>query len=151
MATESQKGLVVEGLNRNIAAAVDMWARVKHAHWNVRGPTFIGIHRLFDEIAEHAEGYADTMAEHCRYYEMEAYGTAKAAAGSYLGPYAVGIADEGEHIGAVLASLVMFDNAVRASLREALGVGDQITGDIYIEIGRGVAKDIYLLRSHVEG
>ena len=35
-------------LNRHLAAAIDLHAQVKQAHWNVRGPTFIGIHKLFD-------------------------------------------------------------------------------------------------------
>jgi hypothetical protein len=37
-----------ELLNRHLAAAIDLHAQVKQAHWNVRGPAFIAIHELFD-------------------------------------------------------------------------------------------------------
>src|ERR1700694_6225935 len=50
-------------LNRHLAAAIDLHAQVKQAHWNVRGATFIAIHELFDKVADAVEGYSDTIAE----------------------------------------------------------------------------------------
>ncbi len=38
-------------LNRHLAAAIDLHAQVKQAHWNVRGGQFIGLHELFDGAA----------------------------------------------------------------------------------------------------
>jgi starvation-inducible DNA-binding protein len=35
----------------------------KHAHWNVKGPSFIALHELFDQVAEHVEDHIDTIAE----------------------------------------------------------------------------------------
>ena len=34
----------VELLNKHLAAAIDLHAQVKQAHWNVRGPGFFAIH-----------------------------------------------------------------------------------------------------------
>ena len=53
----------VELLNLNLAAAIDLHAQMKQAHWNVRGPGFIAIHALFDKLAGEAAGYADSLAE----------------------------------------------------------------------------------------
>jgi starvation-inducible DNA-binding protein len=50
-------------LNRHLAATIDLHAQVKQAHWNVRGPTFIAIHELFDKVADAIEGHSDTIAE----------------------------------------------------------------------------------------
>src|ERR1700730_9847449 len=50
-------------LNRHLAATIDLHAQVKQAHWNVRGPTFIAIHELFDKVADAVEGHSDTIAE----------------------------------------------------------------------------------------
>ena len=36
---------------------------VKHAHWNVKGPEFIALHKLFDEINDAVVEYVDTIAE----------------------------------------------------------------------------------------
>jgi starvation-inducible DNA-binding protein len=41
----------VELLNKHLAAAIDLHAQVKQAHWNVRGPSFIAIHELFDKVS----------------------------------------------------------------------------------------------------
>jgi hypothetical protein len=48
-------------LNRHLAGAIDLHAQVKQAHWNVRGPTFIAIHELFDKVADAMEEYSDTL------------------------------------------------------------------------------------------
>ena len=47
-------------LNKHLAAAIDLQAQMKQAHWNVRGPGFIAIHTLFDKVADEAAGYADS-------------------------------------------------------------------------------------------
>ena len=32
-------------------------------HWNVKGPTFIALHELFDRVSTEVDGFADTIAE----------------------------------------------------------------------------------------
>ena len=36
---------------------------LKHAHWNVVGPAFIGVHEMLDPQIELVRGYADEVAE----------------------------------------------------------------------------------------
>ena len=50
-------------MNQRLADAVDLQMQVKQAHWNVKGPHFIGLHELFDKIAEEVEDYVDLIAE----------------------------------------------------------------------------------------
>lgn len=50
-------------LNRHLASAIDLHAQLKRAHWNVRGPSFIAIDELFDEVSAEVESYADALAE----------------------------------------------------------------------------------------
>jgi len=38
-------------MNRRLADAVDLQMQMKQAHWNVKGPSFIGLHELFDKVA----------------------------------------------------------------------------------------------------
>jgi Ferritin-like domain len=61
--SENIRAKSIELLNKHVAVAIDLHGQVKHAHWNVRGPAFIAIHELFDEIADEVEDYSDALAE----------------------------------------------------------------------------------------
>ncbi len=50
-------------LNQRLADAVDLQMQMKQAHWNVKGPHFIGLHELFDKIYARVEDYVDLIAE----------------------------------------------------------------------------------------
>src|SRR5476651_736443 len=50
-------------MNQRLASAVDLQMQMKQAHWNVKGPSFIGLHELFDKVAESVEEYVDLIAE----------------------------------------------------------------------------------------
>src|SRR5918912_343055 len=50
-------------LNQRLADCIDLQTQCKQAHWNVKGPTFIALHELFDEINEEVEDYVDLIAE----------------------------------------------------------------------------------------
>src|SRR5437667_7352212 len=54
---------VIELLNGRLADAIDLGTQAKQAHWNVKGPNFIALHELFDQVAEHIEDHIDTLAE----------------------------------------------------------------------------------------
>jgi starvation-inducible DNA-binding protein len=48
------KGLreqVIGILNKRLADAVDLKSQAKQAHWNVKGPNFIALHELFDQVS----------------------------------------------------------------------------------------------------
>ena len=82
-------------LNRHLAAAIDLHAQVKQAHWNVRGPAFIAIHELFDKVADVVESYSDTIAERAAALGGTAEGTIQVAVDrSFLEPYKLGVAGE---------------------------------------------------------
>ena len=46
-----------------LTEAIDLKLQSKQAHWNVRGPNFIALHELFDQVAGIVEGFADEIAE----------------------------------------------------------------------------------------
>jgi DNA-binding ferritin-like protein len=50
-------------LNARLADAIDLQTQCKQAHWNVKGPTFIALHKLFDEVNDNVEEYVDLIAE----------------------------------------------------------------------------------------
>src|SRR4030095_11873799 len=50
-------------LNARLADSIDLMHQAKQAHWNVKGPSFIALHKLFDEVVDAAEDYMDLLAE----------------------------------------------------------------------------------------
>ena len=50
-------------LNAWLADAIDLALQSKHAHWNVKGPSFQSLHRLFDDVYEAVDEYVDLIAE----------------------------------------------------------------------------------------
>ena len=48
--------------------ATELKSHVKLAHWNLRDPDFISIHRLLDEVAATVEKGIDQVAERARLY-----------------------------------------------------------------------------------
>ena len=38
-------------LNEHLADAIDLQLQAKQAHWNIKGPNFVGLHELFDRVA----------------------------------------------------------------------------------------------------
>ena len=110
----------VELLNKHLAAAIDLHAQVKQAHWNVRGPSFIAIHELFDTVSSEIENHSDLIAERAGGLGDTAYGTVQVAAErSFLVPYPLGIADEQEHVFAVSGTLAAFGQSAREAIDQA--------------------------------
>src|SRR2546425_2958752 len=54
---------MIDLLNQQLADVLDLGLQAKQAHWNVKGPHFIGLHELFDKVAEQLEEYTDGIAE----------------------------------------------------------------------------------------
>jgi starvation-inducible DNA-binding protein len=136
-------------LNRHLASAIDLHAQVKQAHWNVRGPTFIAIHELFDKVADVVEEFSDNIAERAGTLGGTAEGTVQTAAErSFLEPYRLGVADAEAHIEAVTAALASFGESVRNAIDESDQFGDIDTSDLFTEVSRGIDQQLWLVESH---
>lgn len=139
----------VEVLNKHLAAAIDLHAQMKQAHWNVRGPGFFAIHELFDKVAEAVEDYSDQIAERAGGLGGEAHGTVQTAAKhSFLLPKALGIADVEQHAFAAAGSLAAFGESVREAIGQVTTFGDLATADLLTEISRGVDQQLWFVESH---
>src|SRR6478735_3729966 len=67
-------------LNQRLADCIDLQTQCKQAHWNVKGPQFIALHKLFDEVNEEVEDYIDLIAERIVQLGGVAEGTVRAVA-----------------------------------------------------------------------
>jgi starvation-inducible DNA-binding protein len=136
-------------MNQRLADAVDLQLQLKQAHWNVKGPHFIGLHELFDDIEEAVEAYVDLIAERIVQLGGVAEGTARVAAKrSRLEEYPLDIADGTAHIEAVARALSTFGHDVRSTINEADDLGDADTADIFTEVSRGIDKWLWMVEAH---
>lgn len=149
--SENVRTLSVELLNRHLSASIDLAAQVKQAHWNVRGANFIALHELFDTVAATINTYSDQIAERTGGLGGTAEGTVQtAAARSFLIPYDIGIDDGARHVFAVAGSLAAFGESSRVAIGTATTQGDIETADLFTEIARGIARQLWLVESHAE-
>ncbi len=61
--SDKQGSEVAEILQKSLSAYNDLHLTLKHVHWNVVGPNFIGVHEMIDPQVELVRGYADEAAE----------------------------------------------------------------------------------------
>jgi len=140
---------LVELINQRLADIIDLQTQLKQAHWNVKGPHFIGLHELFDKIAEDVEGYVDMIAERAVQLGGVALGTVRvAAARSRLEEYPLEIADGLAHVEAVARALSTFGREARLSIDEADALEDADTADLFTEISRGIDKWLWFVEAH---
>ena len=136
-------------MNQRLASAVDLQTQMKQAHWNVKGPSFIGLHELFDQVDEAVESYVDMIAERIVQLGGIAAGTARvAAAHSQLEEYPLTIADGLAHVEAVARALATFGREVRNTINEADELDDADTADLFTEISRGIDKWLWFVEAH---
>src|SRR5437868_728481 len=77
---EATRVKAVELLNARLADCIVLQTQTKQAHWNVKGPHFIGLHELFHKINESVEDSVDGLAERAVQLGGVAEGTARAVA-----------------------------------------------------------------------
>ena len=148
---EATRAKVITLCNARLADAIDLQTQVKQAHWNVKGPDFIALHKLFDEINEEVEEYVDLTAERVVQLGGIAEGTARLAVKtSKLSEYPTEIATGPEHVDALSSALATYGKLARAAIDEADKLGDKDTADIFTEISRGVDKWLWFLEAHLQ-
>jgi len=141
---------IVNLLNNRLADAIDLGTQAKQAHWNVKGPNFIALHELFDQIAEHIEDHVDTIAERITALGGTANGTIAAVSGtSTLTPYPTEITDGVQHVDALSSAVASFGAKVRKAIDEAAKAGDADTSDLFTGISREIDKDLWFLEAHL--
>lgn len=138
-------------LNDRLADAIDLQTHMKQAHWNVKGPTFIALHELFDKINEDVEDYVDLIAERAVQLGGIALGTARwVAQRSQQREYPLDISSGRDHVEAVATALATFGKAARAAIDASEEHRDKDTADIFTEVSRGVDKWLWFVEAHLQ-
>ena len=150
--SESIRVKMDELLNATLADAIDLQLQAKQAHWNVKGPDFIALHKLFDEVYQGITEYVDGLAERCVQLGGIADGTlSNVSRRTRLPAYPLQLADGKSHVEALSAALAAFGKTIRAAIDEAGNAGDMDTADLFTEISRGTDKWLWFVEAHLQG
>jgi starvation-inducible DNA-binding protein len=149
---EAARREAVELLNQRLADCIDLQTQCKQAHWNVKGPAFIALHKLFDEVNEDVEEYVDLIAERVVQLGGIAEGTVGIVAKrSSLIDYPLALSSGSEHVAALSDALAMFGRTARVGIEEMNELEDADSADILTEISRGVDKWLWFVEAHQQG
>ncbi len=140
---------VIAILNQRLADAVDLKSQAKQAHWNVKGPNFIALHELFDQVAAEVDTHVDDIAERITTLGGVAMGTVRLAAkSSSLSEYPHEISDGTAHVDALSTALADFGKKVRADIDATDSLDDKDTSDLLTSMSRSIDKLLWFVEAH---
>jgi starvation-inducible DNA-binding protein len=148
--TEKQGTKIADLLQKQLSTYNDLHLTLKHVHWNVVGPNFIGVHEMIDPQVDLVRGYADEVAERIATLGGSPQGTP----GSILkdrtwDDYSVGR----DTVQAHLAALDLVYNGVIEDTRKGIDETekvDPVTQDILIGHSAELEKFQWFVRAHLE-
>jgi starvation-inducible DNA-binding protein len=138
-------------LNDTVAELFDLFARIKQAHWNVRGTTFIGLHKLLDTFAAKTLVHIDLAAERATALGGIVEGTLRESVQhSHLKekeePPSSGISDWIHELADIHAAA---GEHVRTAIKKTTDAGDFGTADLLTDIVRTLDLQLWLLEAHI--
>ncbi|GAB20318.1 DNA-binding protein Dps [Gordonia effusa NBRC 100432] len=141
---------LIKILQERLSGLNDLHLTLKHIHWNVVGPNFIGVHEMIDPQVTLVRGYADVLAERIATLGGSPRGTARAIEDERTwDDYSIGRDNVQSH----LAALDLVYDGFVASHRSAIESTealDPVTQDILIGQTAELEKFQWFVRAHLE-
>lgn len=138
-------------LNQQLADTTDLRTQVKHCHWNVKGRNFIGLHLLFDQLAERLDEQADELAERATALGGMAVGPSKAVARSTRLPeFPYDVFDARDIEREIADRYALVAKSTREAIDKADDRGDKDTADLFTEVSRVLDKDLWFIEAHLQ-
>lgn len=128
----------------------DLALTLKHIHWNVTGPNFIGVHTMLDPQVERVRAMVDETAERIAALGGSPVGTPGALVKQRdWDDYSIGRADAIAHLGALDVVYAGIIEAHRAAI-DATEELDLVTQDMLIGQARQLEQYHWFIRAHLE-
>ena len=148
--SEEGSAELVQLLQGRLSAYNDLHLTLKHVHWNVVGPNFIGVHEMIDPQVDLVRGYADEVAERI----ATLGGTPKGTPGAIIEDrtwedYSLGR----DTVPAHLAALDLVYTGVLTDVRKAIeqaGEIDPVTEDLFVSQAGELEQFQWFIRAHLE-
>jgi starvation-inducible DNA-binding protein len=138
-------------LNKRLADAIDLEAQCKMAHWNVKGPQFIALHKLFDEVHAGVGEYTDMIAERVVQLGGTAEGSLRIASQrSELDEYPSEISAGPDHVRQLATAIAAFSGLMGAAMKRMDELEDPGSSDLCVEVLRGLDKWLWFVEAHAQ-
>ena len=130
--------------------ATELKSHVKLAHWNLRDPDFISIHRLLDEVAATVEKGIDQVAERARQLGkvMDVTPT-KVGEMTNLKPFPKGLLNRATACDGLLKSLSGAIDSLHKAIDNCDEIGDPISADLLTKVSGELEIYLWLIESHM--
>lgn len=134
-------------LNVLLADSTVFYQKLRHYHWNVRGPKFFELHAKFEEIYEKWAPFIDQVAERIIALDTVPLHTLKTMLENATLKEDAKIPDGTQMVHKVIADL----NALRASMNDIIEAaeksGDRTTANLLEGLGDAIEADLWMLKA----
>jgi starvation-inducible DNA-binding protein len=144
---EKDRARIADGLAHLLADTATLYFKTHGYHWNVTGPLFTSLHRLFEEQYRELYGSIDDVAERIRALGHRAPGSYRELAALSSVPEAEGTPGATEMVEDLALGQEQVARTARELLRAAEAAGDQPTVDLLSSRIAAHEKAAWMLRS----
>jgi starvation-inducible DNA-binding protein len=137
-------------LQERLTALIDLELTLKHIHWNVVGPNFIGVHEMLDPQVVAVREMVDTVAERIATMGAAPIGTpGYVAKNRTWDDYSIERGTTMEHLGALD---VVYDGVISDHRRAITEFGDldPVSEDLLINQSAQLEQYQWFVRAHLE-
>ncbi len=141
---------LIDLLQGRLVTLIDLQLTLKHIHWNVVGPAFIGVHEMLDPQVDAVRAMVDETAERIATLGGEPNGLpGNLVSSRSWDDYDLGRAMTQEHLGALD---LVYDGIIgdHRKLIDELEDLDQVTQDMIIEQSVQLEQFQWFVRAHLE-
>lgn len=148
--TDKQGARLAELLQKQLSTYNDLHLTLKHIHWNVVGPNFIGVHEMIDPQVDAVRKYADAVAERIAALGASPQGTPGAIINDReWDDYSVGRDTVQAHLAALDVVYTGVIEDIRKSIEETEDL-DPVTQDLLIGQAGNLEQFQWFVRAHLE-
>lgn len=141
---------VAQALQLRLHALNDLQLTLKHAHWNVVGPHFIGVHTMLDPQIDGVRAMVDVLAERMATMGVAPIGTPGALVDAReWDDYELGRADATAHLAAIDMVYAGVIDDHRTAI-DKVGETDPVTEDMLIAQTAELEKYQWFVRAHLQ-
>ncbi|WP_116084131.1 DNA starvation/stationary phase protection protein Dps [Tropicimonas sp. IMCC34011] len=141
----------IETLQTSLTEVIALKLALKQAHWNMKGPQFIGVHELLDDIYDRTHESSDTIAERIQILGGVAKGTLETTAeGVGMKPYPTDLVDVLDHVEALSDRFSYVGGVIREGIDTCSEAGEDDSEDLLTEVSRQIDKDMWFIEAHIK-